>query len=104
VKGMTRGEMWTIIMVIVLGFLSVFVCWAIGNNEGRILRLEREVAEIEYTEPGQLIEIYEQRPAGVDEIWWVVRWWHDGSLHEEMVRSTAARDRLIKLATGANAS
>jgi len=43
-----------------------------------------------------LIEVYEQHPAGMDEVWHVVVWWEDGEIRETMVRSDAARDRLVE--------
>jgi len=44
----------------------------------------------------RLIEVYEQHPAGLDEVWYVVRWWDEGAMHEDMVHSGEARDRLVE--------
>ena len=43
------------------------------------------------------IEVYEQHPAGLDETWYVVRWWYDGQIREELLHTAEGVERLRRL-------
>lgn len=79
---------WALIM---LGLLLVVGVWSIVDE----VKANGRAEPPEIQAPQVLIETYEQWPAGRDEVWHVVVWWDSGEIRETMVRSDAARDRLL---------